>query len=420
MTHRVTPPVTRRDALRLGALSGAALLVPTVTTGAPASGAAASSAGAFRHGVASGDPRPDGVLLWTRVTSSEDASPGPGRRPGRRRPVAGGARRRLPRGRRQGHLGYRPGPGPHRPGRRPRLRFRDRLLVPVLPRLVPVAGRPDPHRPGRPRRSQPPTARRGVLRQLPGRPLQRVPPPGRARRPRRGAAPGGLHLRVRPGPIPGPRPRGPAARPGAGVDHPRGLPAGARAVQVRPDLQALHSAAPWIVTWDDHESANDAWRHGAENHTEGAEGTWADRRAAALQAYREWMPIRMTPGEPMYRRLRFGRLAELSMLDLRSYRSQQVTQDHLASVDDPARTITGDAQMSWPAPERSCRSWPRCSVISTSSAVSSACLVSPVSSPPGPVSWTPLVRAASSPVDPPARTGGMPVPTRPTRSAVLA
>jgi alkaline phosphatase D len=114
-----------------------------------------------------------------------------------------------------------------------------------------------------------------------------------------------------------------------------------------PDLQALHAAAPWIVTWDDHESANDAWKDGAENHTEGAEGSWAERRAAALQAYAEWMPIRLAPGEPVYRRFRFGRLAELSMLDLRSYRSQQVATTDLGSVDDPARTITGDAQMGW-------------------------------------------------------------------------
>jgi alkaline phosphatase D len=108
-----------------------------------------------------------------------------------------------------------------------------------------------------------------------------------------------------------------------------------------PDLARLHAVAPFVVTWDDHETANDAWSGGAENHTEGAEGTWAARRAAALQAYGEWMPTR--PGPTLYRRLTFGRLAEVSMLDLRSYRSQQ---DQRA-VGDPARTITGDRQMAW-------------------------------------------------------------------------
>ncbi|MPZ96549.1 MAG: twin-arginine translocation signal domain-containing protein [Propionibacteriales bacterium] len=119
-----------------------------------------------------------------------------------------------------------------------------------------------------------------------------------------------------------------------------------------PDLQALHVAAPWIVTWDDHESANDAYDGGAENHTPGAEGTWPARRAAAYRAYDEWMPVRLgetaalDDGTQIYRRLRFGRLAELSMLDLRTYRSQQVGTD-LAAVDDPARTIAGDPQLRW-------------------------------------------------------------------------
>ncbi|MGH8970385.1 MAG: alkaline phosphatase D family protein, partial [Actinomycetes bacterium] len=114
-----------------------------------------------------------------------------------------------------------------------------------------------------------------------------------------------------------------------------------------PDLQALHAAAAWVVTWDDHESANDSWQDGAENHTEGVEGTWAQRKAWALQAFAEWMPVRLEPGGQIYRRLRFGQLAELSMLDLRSYRSQQVATNDLGSVDDPARTITGDPQMGW-------------------------------------------------------------------------
>ncbi|MFF4485717.1 alkaline phosphatase D family protein [Streptomyces sp. NPDC001544] len=113
-----------------------------------------------------------------------------------------------------------------------------------------------------------------------------------------------------------------------------------------PDLQALHAKAPVIAIWDDHEFANDAWSGGAENHTEGAEGTWKARQAAARQAYFEWMPVRPAIAGTTYRRLRFGKLADLSLLDLRSFRSQQVKTGN-GSVDDPDRTITGRAQLDW-------------------------------------------------------------------------
>jgi len=113
-----------------------------------------------------------------------------------------------------------------------------------------------------------------------------------------------------------------------------------------PDLQALHAAAPVVAIWDDHEIANDTWSGGAENHTEGAEGTWAARQAAAKQAYFEWMPVRAALAGTTYRRLRFGKLADLSLLDLRSFRSRQVTVGS-GEVDDPERTLTGRAQLDW-------------------------------------------------------------------------
>ncbi|WP_413756779.1 alkaline phosphatase D family protein [Streptomyces sp. MMBL 11-3] len=113
-----------------------------------------------------------------------------------------------------------------------------------------------------------------------------------------------------------------------------------------PDLRALHAAAPVVAIWDDHEFANDAWSGGAENHTEGTEGAWSARQAAAKQAYFEWMPVRPAVEGTTYRRLRFGRLADLSLLDLRSYRSQQVKTGN-GSVDDPERTLTGRAQLDW-------------------------------------------------------------------------
>ncbi|GGW32301.1 alkaline phosphatase D family protein [Streptomyces xantholiticus] len=113
-----------------------------------------------------------------------------------------------------------------------------------------------------------------------------------------------------------------------------------------PDLQALHAAHPLIAIWDDHEFANDAWTGGAENHTPGAEGEWAARVAAAKQAYFEWMPVRASTEGTVYRRLRFGKLADLHLLDLRSFRSQQ-TRIGNGDVDDPDRTLTGRAQLDW-------------------------------------------------------------------------
>lgn len=116
-----------------------------------------------------------------------------------------------------------------------------------------------------------------------------------------------------------------------------------------PDLMALHARVPFICTWDDHESANNAWSGGAENHDPGTEGSWPDRRAASIRAYSEWMPVRIqsaTGAAQIYRRLRFGTLAELSMLDLRSYRDRQ-PEPGTREADDPARTITGARQMEW-------------------------------------------------------------------------
>ncbi|MEV7672387.1 alkaline phosphatase D family protein [Streptomyces sp. NPDC088752] len=113
-----------------------------------------------------------------------------------------------------------------------------------------------------------------------------------------------------------------------------------------PDLRALHAAHPVIAIWDDHEFANDAWTGGAENHTPGAEGAWAARVAAAKRAYFEWMPVRASTEGTVFRRLRFGRLADLHLLDLRSFRSAQAKTGS-GTVDDPERSITGRAQLDW-------------------------------------------------------------------------
>ncbi|MED5390015.1 MAG: alkaline phosphatase D family protein [Pseudomonadota bacterium] len=86
------------------------------------------------------------------------------------------------------------------------------------------------------------------------------------------------------------------------------------------DLQAVHQQFPMIAVWDDHESTNDSYRDGAENHQPLTEGDWQERKAIAQQAYFEWLPIR--PREPgnvsvIYRRFQFGDLLDLTMLDTR-------------------------------------------------------------------------------------------------------
>lgn len=86
-----------------------------------------------------------------------------------------------------------------------------------------------------------------------------------------------------------------------------------------PDLQAVHAAHPFICVWDDHEIANDTWRTGAENHNEG-EGPFEARKKAALRAYHEWLPIRENQAgdqTTIYRSFEIGDLASLIMLDTR-------------------------------------------------------------------------------------------------------
>lgn len=127
-----------------------------------------------------------------------------------------------------------------------------------------------------------------------------------------------------------------------------------------PDLAALHARYAFIATWDDHEVTNDRFRTGAGNHNAG-EGIFKTRQAAAYRAYDEWMPIRLSgtaalnDGSQIYRRLKFGQLAELTMLDLRTYRHEQIAATIPSPVgptistqlNDPKRTITGQGQMDY-------------------------------------------------------------------------
>jgi alkaline phosphatase D len=119
-----------------------------------------------------------------------------------------------------------------------------------------------------------------------------------------------------------------------------------------PDLQEVHRHHPFIAVWDDHESANDAWSAGAENHDPATEGAWSARRAAAVRAYFEWMPIRDLPPSGdghIYRSFRFGDLADLIMLDTRLEGRDRPARDadDLATIRDRTRRLIGPAQERW-------------------------------------------------------------------------
>jgi alkaline phosphatase D len=144
-----------------------------------------------------------------------------------------------------------------------------------------------------------------------------------------------------------------------------------------PQLQAAHRWHPWIVVWDDHEIANDAWLDGAENHDpELGEGDWQVRKQRATRVWHEWLPVRNpqhweAPGR-IYRSFHFGDLVTLSMLDTRhAGRDQQIPglidpdtlrliplegtpeevfaeiSRRIAGYNDPGRQLLGVEQERW-------------------------------------------------------------------------
>lgn len=114
------------------------------------------------------------------------------------------------------------------------------------------------------------------------------------------------------------------------------------------DLQEVHRQHPFIAVWDDHEITNNAWKDGAENHQPATEGSYAERKAAATRAYAEWMPIRTDDPNRIYRTLKFGNLAELILLDTRLWgRDEQALDKDDPAIDDEARSLLGADQEAW-------------------------------------------------------------------------
>ncbi|AYV46808.1 alkaline phosphatase [Caulobacter flavus] len=138
-----------------------------------------------------------------------------------------------------------------------------------------------------------------------------------------------------------------------------------------PDLQRLHQMAPMVALWDDHESANDSWEGGAQNHQPDKEGDWNVRRAAAMQVYREWMPVSDEP----WKAYSLGALATLYRTESRllgrtrpadlgaAFKAADPDAALKAFRDgawrDPSATMLGSTQESWLAHEMkaSAKAW---------------------------------------------------------------
>ncbi|MFC4818450.1 alkaline phosphatase D family protein [Flavobacterium sp. GCM10023249] len=99
-------------------------------------------------------------------------------------------------------------------------------------------------------------------------------------------------------------------------------------------LRRVHQQHPFIVVWDDHEFANDAYVSGAENHQPDTEGDWNTRKNNAWKAYFEWMPIRDNAIRPnqIYRKIQYGNLVDLLLLDTRIEGRDQPDQSFLRTV----------------------------------------------------------------------------------------
>jgi len=128
------------------------------------------------------------------------------------------------------------------------------------------------------------------------------------------------------------------------------------------DLQAAHAAHPFITVWDDHEISNDTWRNGADNHDPATDGDFATRKREAIQAWYEWQPVRPPSSVTgiIYRRFQYGDLLDLFMLDTRIIgRDQQLEYANFstggridlaaarAAIAAPERNLLGEEQRAW-------------------------------------------------------------------------
>ena len=115
------------------------------------------------------------------------------------------------------------------------------------------------------------------------------------------------------------------------------------------DLRAIHQQFPFIMVWDDHESANNSWSGGAQNHTDSVEGYWPSRKDFSRQSYFEWMPIRDVHNsiDTIHRIIPLGNLADLIMVDTRLEGRDVQAGTTGATVTDTNRTLLVYNQLEW-------------------------------------------------------------------------
>lgn len=111
------------------------------------------------------------------------------------------------------------------------------------------------------------------------------------------------------------------------------------------DLRFAHQQQTFISIWDDHESTNDSYKDGAENHQPN-EGDWETRKNIAKKVYFEWMPIRDASANTIYRKISYGSMLDLIMLDTR-LEGRSKPPVNFDDVDMPMRTILGTTQYNW-------------------------------------------------------------------------
>ncbi|NES44952.1 alkaline phosphatase D family protein [Moorena sp. SIO3B2] len=114
-----------------------------------------------------------------------------------------------------------------------------------------------------------------------------------------------------------------------------------------PDLQRLRASLPIIATLDDHEFADGAWRDGASEHNPERDGDWAKRRAVAFQVRWEWLPARKPDPanvQRVFRKVSLGGLADLMLIDTRTLRDEPVPPP---AMFDPERSALGAEQRTW-------------------------------------------------------------------------
>ncbi len=134
------------------------------------------------------------------------------------------------------------------------------------------------------------------------------------------------------------------------------------------DLQALHLRHPMVFVWDDHDVADNAWRHGAKEHRDDEHGDWETRLANAARARNAWLPARLPEPDDllaMWRSFAFGDLAELVVLDTRvAGRDQPFGDEGAKLLDSPDRSLLDPTQRQWAHERVADRSRPWCLVAS--------------------------------------------------------